>query len=774
MSLTPKARARAAVAADAAIAEIKASARTKLRAVQAAFSPKLTNAELSEGLGVAERDVGRWVSEAPRLRRSRPGTEIRALLDAILAGELFVAVLPLDERRQVMICVEQDVPWLAEAFEVKNLGGRPVPPRREIRGQGWDDEDMWDLFAASPSTEREPVAAAGRLLFRELPWLALGCMRLSTDGRPDDDTGIALLRRGLDAGVRVLDTADVYCLDEDDRGHNERLIRDALAGWDGPRDEVVVATKVGLVRPGGRWIPSARPAWIRKAVEGCLRDQGVEQLQLVQLHAPDPKVPLADSLGELALMQEEGLVGGVGVCNVGPTELEEAVGVVELASVQLKANAFDAASFRNGVLARAFQLGIPLLAHSPLGGHRAVGRVARDEVLKQVGEKHGVSPHAVALAWLMGLGLFPLVGFRRQETLDGSLAALRLTLDEADLAALDGRRDWIEQTRKDLSVPSQEVVLVTGSPASGKTSAVRPLLDRGYVRLNRDEEGGRLADLEPKLAAALADGQRVVMDNTYPTPDSRAGVLAVARAAGVSVRVVHLDTSRADCNVNASWRLLERFDRLLSPDELKQAQKEHPNYFPPRAIGGYWDRARVPEVGEGFVSVERRAFRRRWPRRFTGKAAIFDYDGTLRESTGRVPWPTKPSEVRVPRGRREVLDALVEAGWPLFGISNQGQVSSGSMAAEQVQAIFDHTNTLLGHEIPVSFCPHPYQSYQCWCRKPMPGFGVALIRRHQLDPSRCWYVGDRKTDEQFARACGFHFAWAEDFFDEGWKALLDG
>jgi len=772
VSLTPNARELAARAADAAIAEVKAASRDKLRRVQQAVTPPLTNAELSAGLGVPDREVGRWVSEAPRLRRSRPGTEVRALLDALLAGDLFLAVLPTDERRQLLLCVEQDVPWLSSAFEVVNLGGVEVPARREVRSAGWDDDGMWDLFAATPSQEREPVAAEGRLCGRALPWLGLGCMRLSTDGRPDDEAGIARVRAALDAGVRLLDTADVYCLDEDDRGHNERLLRDALAGWDGPRDEVLVATKVGLVRPKGRWIPNARPAWLRKAVEGCLRDQGVDQLQLVQLHVADPQVPLADSLGELAAMQEEGLIAAVGACNLGPAELEEALRVVPLASLQVKANVFDAASFRNGVLSRAFALGVPLLAHSPLGGHRAVGRVSRDAVLQRVGEKHGVSPHVVALGWLMGMGLFPLVGVRRAESLDDSLKALRLVLDADDVAALDGRRDWMSDARRSLTVPSQEVVLISGSPAAGKTSSVAPLLARGYVRLNRDEEGGRIADLEPKLKAALEDGQRVVMDNTYATPKSRAGAVAVARAAGVAVRVIHLETSRADCNVNATWRLLERFGRLLDPEELKQAGKEHPNFFPPRAIGSYWDRLTPPDVSEGFASVERRGFWRRWPRRYQGRAVIFDYDGTLRESTGRVPWPTRADEVRIPEGRREVLDALVAAGWPLFGISNQGQISGGSMTVEQASAIFDHTNTLLGHDIPVSFCPHPYRGYQCWCRKPMPGFGVALIRQHELDPSRCWYVGDRKTDEQFAHACGFSFAWAEAFFENGWQALL--
>ena len=120
-----------------------------------------------------------------------------------------------------------------------------------------------------------------------------GGMHLSIDGRPPEAQGIRVLHAALDAGVTLIDTADVYCLDQRDIGHNERLIAQALASWRGDAATVTVATKGGVVRPDGRWESDASPAQLRAACERSLRALEVERLALYQLHAPDPKVPFA-------------------------------------------------------------------------------------------------------------------------------------------------------------------------------------------------------------------------------------------------------------------------------------------------------------------------------------------------------------------------------------------------------------------------------------------------------------------------------------------------
>ncbi|NIR46619.1 MAG: aldo/keto reductase, partial [Gemmatimonadetes bacterium] len=103
-----------------------------------------------------------------------------------------------------------------------------------------------------------------------------------------------------------------YCIDQPDAGHNERLVSQALASWDGDRDAVTVATKAGMVRPDGRWERDGRPQHIRDACDASLRALGVERIDLYQFHAPDPSVPFADSVGTFADLQREGKVRWVG------------------------------------------------------------------------------------------------------------------------------------------------------------------------------------------------------------------------------------------------------------------------------------------------------------------------------------------------------------------------------------------------------------------------------------------------------------------------------
>src|ERR1043165_9716026 len=119
--------------------------------------------------------------------------------------------------------------------------------------------------------------------------IGLGCMRLSTLRERDDERGLAVIRAALDAGATLLDTADAYCLDESETGHNERLIARALAGWTGDRSRITVATKGGMRRPKGAWMPDGRAKHLRDACDASRRALGVDVIDLYQLHVVDPK-----------------------------------------------------------------------------------------------------------------------------------------------------------------------------------------------------------------------------------------------------------------------------------------------------------------------------------------------------------------------------------------------------------------------------------------------------------------------------------------------------
>jgi aryl-alcohol dehydrogenase-like predicted oxidoreductase len=151
--------------------------------------------------------------------------------------------------------------------------------------------------------------------------MGLGCMRLSTDR--NDELALTVLHAAFDGGVTFLDTADAYCLDDSDLGHNERLIARALHTRSRHRARIAVATKAGLTRPGGAWVPDGRARHLRAACEASLRALDQERIQLYQLHVIDPRTPLATSVRALASLKDAGLVEHIGLCNVNVGQIEE-------------------------------------------------------------------------------------------------------------------------------------------------------------------------------------------------------------------------------------------------------------------------------------------------------------------------------------------------------------------------------------------------------------------------------------------------------------------
>ena len=220
-------------------------------------------------------------------------------------------------------------------------------------------------------------------------------MHLSLQDRPTEEQGIRVIHAALDAGVTFIDTANVYCLDQRDLGHNERLVARALAGWHGSRESVVVGTKGGLTRPEGRWDRDARPASLHLACEASLRALGVEPIDLYQLHAPDSSVPFADSVGALAELRRQGKVRWVGLSNVSVGQIREAETVVPVVTVQNRLNPFFREAISDGVVAYCAQRDIGFLAYSPTGGGRLTGKLPEHSVLKAMAEDLGFSPHAL-------------------------------------------------------------------------------------------------------------------------------------------------------------------------------------------------------------------------------------------------------------------------------------------------------------------------------------------------------------------------------------------
>src|SRR4029450_758337 len=193
--------------------------------------------------------------------------------------------------------------------------------------------------------------------------IGLGCMRLSTAPDRDDERAIDVIRAALDAGATLLDTADAYCHDERDVGHNERLIARALAGWSGDRNRITIATKGGIRRPKGAWVNDGRAKHLRDACDASRRALGIDTIDLYQLHAVDPKTPFETSVRALAALQREGAIRDVGLCNVTVGQIEAARAIVDVASVQVSLSVVDDENLRNGVAEYCRDHGIRLIAY---------------------------------------------------------------------------------------------------------------------------------------------------------------------------------------------------------------------------------------------------------------------------------------------------------------------------------------------------------------------------------------------------------------------------
>jgi histidinol phosphatase-like enzyme/predicted kinase len=427
----------------------------------------------------------------------------------------------------------------------------------------------------------------------------------------------------------------------------------------------------------------------------------------------------------------------------------------------------------NGVAKYCIDHGIALIAHRPLGGPRRHRRTRSDPVLVDLAARHAATPFEIALAWLRDLSpaIVAIPGPTRVETVHSVARTHAIALDEDDRARLDERFPAGRTLRMGTPAPraatraDAEVVLIMGLPAAGKSTVAATFVSRGFTRLNRDEVGGSLGDLVPALDRAIASGNpRVVLDNTYVSRQSRARVIDAARSRNIGVRCLWLDTSIEDAQVNAVSRMLARYGKLLSPDEMRAAAKKDVDAFGPAVQFRYQRDLEPPSPAEGFTEIDVATFERVRDPSFTNPALIIWCDGVLSRSRSGRRVPASADDVEVIEDRAPRLRRYASDGWRLLGLSWQPKIAEDVLTAADVDAAFARTQDQLGVAIEVLYCPHPGGPPTCWCRKPLPGLGVVFIQRHRLDPTKCIYVGSGAQDPGFARRLGFQYREAADFF----------
>jgi aryl-alcohol dehydrogenase-like predicted oxidoreductase len=262
--------------------------------------------------------------------------------------------------------------------------------------------------------------------------LGFGAMRITGRGiwgePPDRERARAVVRRAVELGVNLIDTADSY-----GPFVSEEIIAEALHPYP---DDLVIATKGGLLRDGpGQWRPDCSPAHLREACEGSLRRLRVERIDLYQLHTVDSKIPYEDSIGALGELQAEGKIDQIGVSNVSVADLDVAQGLVEVASVQNRFNLSDRAA--EDVLDACTERGLGFIPWFPL----ATGELARPgSALDAIARRVDATPAQVAVAWLLRRSpvMLPIPGTGSVEHLEENLGAADVQLADEDVEALEG------------------------------------------------------------------------------------------------------------------------------------------------------------------------------------------------------------------------------------------------------------------------------------------------------------------------------------------------
>jgi aryl-alcohol dehydrogenase-like predicted oxidoreductase len=261
--------------------------------------------------------------------------------------------------------------------------------------------------------------------------LGFGAMRITGEGiwgwPPDRGNALKVLKRAVELGVNLIDTADAYGPET-----SEMLIAEALYPY--PKD-LVIATKGGLTRPGpGQWVPDGTPQHLKQAVDASLKRLRLERIDVYQLHRIDPKVPLEESLGAIKEMKDAGKIRYVGLSNVEPEEIERAHKIIPIVSVQNRYNIEDRKS--ENALTYCEKNGLGFLPWFPIGGTRGL---KPDNALNTVAKAHGVSVFQVALAWLLERSrvMLPIPGTSSLAHLQENVAAAKLKLGPEEWQAIN-------------------------------------------------------------------------------------------------------------------------------------------------------------------------------------------------------------------------------------------------------------------------------------------------------------------------------------------------
>ncbi|HEV7554676.1 MAG TPA: aldo/keto reductase, partial [Kofleriaceae bacterium] len=432
-----------------------------------------------------------------------------------------------------------------------------------------------------------------------------------------------------------------------------------------------------------------------------------------------------------------------GLSNVSGTQLAEALAIAPIRAVEIELSPWNMDAMRSGLVLACSQRGIRVLAHRPLGGPKGVRRAKRE--LGELARDVGITPSELVLAWLQTLPeVVPIAGATHVDTVRSIARASSLALPEEAIVGMQAL--FLAFAIKAPRHPTRgDVVMIMGMPGAGKSTLAETYVAQGFTRLNRDDRGGRLAELADALDDLLAAGtDRVLLDNTYGTRASRARIVEVAHRHDVRLRVIEMSTSLHDAQTNAALRMLSLRGRLLEPAEIVR----DPEVVGPGVQFRYRRSYEKPADDEGFDTIEQHPFVR--ARTGRNAALIVELDHLV--------WKGRPRTADA----IELCDGIAEAlaAWPIVCGTTWQPGSDAAAIARLRDRLVE-----LGLAIDVAGCTHAAGPPVCWCRKPLPGLGLVFARAHDLDLAASVCVGRGPADRGFAERLGARYV---DVTSEPW------
>lgn len=319
----------------------------------------------------------------------------------------------------------------------------------------------------------------------------------------------------------------------------------------------------------------------------------------------------------------------------------------------------------------------------------------------------------------------------------------------------------------------KQLILVCGIQGSGKTVVSESIKEnnKNVFVFHRDEQGRKLnlASYIKKIEEMIHTNYDIfIIDATMPSIDDRKVFVDICKKNKIPISCMYSNPDLFEnYQINVLRRQYKTYGKIfMSTEDIKKSGISDPQLFPISALFKTRKNYVVPTKEEGFEEVLMFGHETKWDKSYINSAIIFDYDGTLRKSSGEYPYPINTNEISILSGRKEKLQELKKSKTLLLGISNQSGIGRKpeSFTIEDAIKCFEHTNKLLDVDIDYYFCHHKAFPPVCYCRKPQLGNAVLLVEKYKLNPKKCLYIGDMTTDKTLAERIGFKFQYSKNYF----------